>query len=126
LLPLPVGEGWGEGLVLITTDSLGLFVAIATPFIPKYSRRPITIRIRMQPMKRVRHYRAGFQFAGLTQHSRELRLAQTAAEAKLWSLLRNKQLRGFKFRGQHQFGNYIADFYCHEAQLVRGMRWVSA
>jgi len=32
--------------------------------------------------------------------------------------LRNKQLRGFKFRRQHQFGNYIADFYCHEAQLV--------
>jgi very-short-patch-repair endonuclease len=25
---------------------------------------------------------------------------------------------GFKFRRQHQFGNYIADFYCHEAQLV--------
>jgi type I restriction enzyme R subunit len=69
-------------------------------------------------MKRVPHYRGGFQFAGLTQHSRELRLAQTNAEAKLWSLLRNKQLRGFKFRRQHQFGNYIADFYCHEAQLV--------
>ena len=69
-------------------------------------------------MKKVRHYRGGFQFAGLTQHSCELRLAQTAAEAKLWSLLRNKQLRGFKFRLQHQFGNYIADFYCHEAQLV--------
>jgi very-short-patch-repair endonuclease len=33
-------------------------------------------------------------------------------------LLRNKQLRGFKFRRQHQFGNYIADFYCHEAQLI--------
>jgi very-short-patch-repair endonuclease len=25
---------------------------------------------------------------------------------------------GFKFRRQHQFGDYIADFYCHEAQLV--------
>lgn len=27
-------------------------------------------------------------------------------------------MHGFKFRRQHQFGNYIADFYCHEAQLV--------
>jgi NADH:ubiquinone oxidoreductase subunit E len=25
---------------------------------------------------------------------------------------------GFKFRRQHQFGDYVADFYCHEAQLV--------
>ena len=69
-------------------------------------------------MKKLRQYRGGFQFAGLTQSSRELRLAQTAAEAKLWSLLRNKQVCGFKFRRQHQFGNYVADFYCHEAQLV--------
>jgi very-short-patch-repair endonuclease len=69
-------------------------------------------------MNRVRHYRGGFQVAGLTQRARELRLAQTAAEAKLWSYLRNKKLLGFKFRRQHQFGSYIADFYCHEAQLV--------
>jgi very-short-patch-repair endonuclease len=69
-------------------------------------------------MNKTRHYRGGFQFAGLTERARELRTAQTAAEAKLWSLLRNKQLRGFKFRRQHQFGGYIADFYCHEAQLI--------
>ena len=25
---------------------------------------------------------------------------------------------GFKFRRQHQFGRYVADFYCREAQLV--------
>jgi very-short-patch-repair endonuclease len=72
----------------------------------------------MSLMHRPRHYRGGLPTAGLTEHARELRLAQTAAEAKLWSMLRNKQLRGFKFRRQHQFGGYIADFYCHEAQLV--------
>jgi len=27
-------------------------------------------------------------------------------------------LLGFKFRRQHQLGDYIADFYCHEASLV--------
>jgi type I restriction enzyme R subunit len=69
-------------------------------------------------MNRARHFRGGFQFAGLTERARELRESQTAAEAKLWNLLRKKQLRGFKFRRQHQFGGYIADFYCHEAQLV--------
>ena len=50
--------------------------------------------------------------------ARELRANQTEAESCLWSLLRNRQMHGFKFRRQHQFGDYIADFYCHEAQLV--------
>ena len=31
---------------------------------------------------------------------------------------RNRKLLGFKFRRQHQFGDYVADFYCHEAHLV--------
>src|SRR5688500_8940693 len=50
--------------------------------------------------------------------ARELRTNATQAELYLWSKLRNRQLCGFKFRRQHQFGKYIADFYCHEAQLV--------
>jgi type I restriction enzyme R subunit len=65
-----------------------------------------------------RQYRGGFQFGGLVELARELRKKQTSAEALLWELLRNRQLLGFKFRRQHQFGHYIADFYCHEAQLV--------
>ena len=36
----------------------------------------------------------------------------------MWETLRNKQFMGLKFRRQHQFGNYILDFYCHEAKLV--------
>jgi very-short-patch-repair endonuclease len=28
------------------------------------------------------------------------------------------ELLGHKFRRQHQFGKYVADFYCHEAGLV--------
>ncbi len=50
--------------------------------------------------------------------ARELRKKQTPAEGLLWQLLRNRQLLEFKFRRQHQFGDYVADFYCHEAQLV--------
>ena len=65
-----------------------------------------------------RHYRGGYQFAGLVERARELRRKQTPAEELLWQLLRNRQLLGFKFRRQHQYGDYIADFYCHEAQLV--------
>ena len=36
--------------------------------------------------------------------------------ALLWR--KDRQLLGFKFRRQHQFGDYVADFYCREALLV--------
>jgi len=69
-------------------------------------------------MRKLRHYRGGCEFAGLKTLARELRRDQTSAEELLWSLLRNRQLLGFKFRRQHQFGRYVADFYCRNAQLV--------
>jgi type I restriction enzyme R subunit len=65
-----------------------------------------------------RQYRGGYQVTGLVELARELRKRQTSAEGLLWQLLRNRQLLEFKFRRQHQFGDYVADFYCHEAQLV--------
>jgi type I restriction enzyme R subunit len=69
-------------------------------------------------MKRSRHYRGGYQVAGLADLAHDLRINETKAEALLWRCLRSRQLLGFKFRRQHQFGDYIADFYCHEASLV--------
>ena|SRR2546423_14973492 len=65
-----------------------------------------------------RQYRGGYQVTGLVELARELRTKQTSAEGLLWQFLRNRQLLEFKFRRQHQFGDYVADFYCHEAQLV--------
>ena len=65
-----------------------------------------------------RQFRGGYQITGLVELARELRKKQTSAEGLLWQLLRNCQLLEFKFRRQHQFGDYVADFYCHEAQLV--------
>ena len=69
-------------------------------------------------MNEPRQYRGGYEFAGLAELARELRAKQTPAETLLWQLLRNRQLFGFRFRRQHQLGDYIADFYCHEASLV--------
>src|SRR5690349_4547952 len=51
-------------------------------------------------------------------HAGELRRRMTDAEQKLWSLIRNKKLKGKKFRRQHPVGNYILDFYCHECKLA--------
>lgn len=49
--------------------------------------------------------------------TRMLRKKATNAERLLWSLLRNRQCGGFKFRRQYQVGIYVLDFYCHEARL---------
>ena len=48
--------------------------------------------------------------------ARELRKNQTKEESLLWNqFLRQYPLR---FRRQYIIGNYIADFYCHQAKLV--------
>jgi len=51
------------------------------------------------------------------EFAQRLRKMMTLSEKILWEKLRRKQL-GVKFRRQHPFGRYIADFYCHEAKLV--------
>jgi very-short-patch-repair endonuclease len=54
----------------------------------------------------------------LTGLARTLRRGQTTAEAKLWSILRNRQLEGLKFRRQQPIGGYVADFCCEELRLI--------
>ena len=50
--------------------------------------------------------------------TRGLRMRQTDAELRLWLLLRDRRLAGWKFRRQHPIPPYIVDFYCDEARLV--------
>ncbi len=64
------------------------------------------------------HYSAGYDVAGLVEIARELRRRQTPAEQILWELLRHRRFWGLKFRRQHQIGDYVADFYCHQHRLV--------
>ena len=49
---------------------------------------------------------------------KQLRHNLTPAEATLWNMLKNKQLKGRKFRRQHSVGNYILDFYCPSEKLA--------
>ena len=49
---------------------------------------------------------------------KELRNNLTPAEAKLWTLLKGKQLEGRKFRRQFSVANYILDFYCPSENLA--------
>jgi very-short-patch-repair endonuclease len=50
--------------------------------------------------------------------ARELRKNETVAEKKLWTELKKKKIRGFRFRRQHPIKHFIVDFYCHKANLV--------
>ena len=52
----------------------------------------------------------------LTGNAKALRRQMTKEEAKLWYQF----LRLYKprFHRQYVIGNYIADFYCHQAKLV--------
>lgn len=52
------------------------------------------------------------------EHARALRRQLTNAERKLWSILRQRQLDGLKFRRQVPIGPYIADFVCLERRLI--------
>jgi len=49
---------------------------------------------------------------------RHLRNHGTPAEAALWLLLKNCQLRGRRFRRQHSAGPYVLDFYCPAERLA--------
>jgi lysyl-tRNA synthetase class 2 len=54
----------------------------------------------------------------ISRNARPLRRAATAAEQRLWSRLRNRQLGGFKFRRQETIGRCVADFACTECRLI--------
>ena len=47
-----------------------------------------------------------------------LRSHGTPAEARLWTLLKNGQVDGRRFRRQYGVGPYILDFYCPSERLA--------
>ncbi len=49
---------------------------------------------------------------------RALRNNMPQAEIMLWSKLRGRNAKGYKFRRQYSVGPYIVDFYCVELKLA--------
>ena len=47
---------------------------------------------------------------GVRSIAKGLRKQSTDTERQLWRYLRNRQIEGFKFRGQQPIGSYIVDF----------------
>jgi len=50
--------------------------------------------------------------------SRELRRDSTEAEKRLWAILRNRNLDGWKFRRQFTIDSYVVDFCCIAERLI--------
>jgi very-short-patch-repair endonuclease len=53
-----------------------------------------------------------------TALAKALRRNSTEAEKKLWDMLRDRRLEGWKFRRQVPLGSYVVDFYCSKAKLI--------
>lgn len=49
---------------------------------------------------------------------RELRKKSTPQEIIVWSRLKGRKFKNLKFRRQHLFGRYVADFVCLENNLI--------
>lgn len=56
--------------------------------------------------------------SGGATRARTLRRNATDAERKLWAMLRNRQITGWKFVRQFSIDCYFVDFACREAALV--------
>jgi primosomal protein N' (replication factor Y) len=55
---------------------------------------------------------------GTSDRARELRRDATDAERRLWSALRDRRLRGNRFRRQYPIGDYIVDFACTKQRII--------
>jgi len=54
----------------------------------------------------------------MSQLARDLRKRLTPTERILWRLLRDRRLKGLKFRRQFPIGPFVVDFCCYELRLV--------
>ncbi|HWQ26645.1 MAG TPA: type I restriction endonuclease [Chlorobaculum sp.] len=120
--PLPGVEGRSKsGLVKIIGQNhqfLGVNAAIAS-LLRIRKEYAVAATLTPTPLPEVEgQYRGGFYYSGLVERARELRQQQTPAEDIVWELLRDHRFEGLKFCRQHQIGNYIADFFCSEHNLV--------
>lgn len=54
----------------------------------------------------------------LKELAKKLRNDSTLGEVLLWNELKNKQMYGYDFHRQKPLLKYIADFYCHDLDLI--------
>jgi very-short-patch-repair endonuclease len=52
------------------------------------------------------------------RNARRLRRDSTDAERRLWAVLRDRRLAGYRFRRQHPVGDFILDFACTRYRIA--------
>jgi len=50
--------------------------------------------------------------------ARQMRHEPTPTEKMVWNIVRNRQIKGAKFRRQHAIDRFIVDFVCLEKMLI--------
>jgi len=60
----------------------------------------------------------GLHHAEKNEVARRMRREMTVAEMALWQAVRRNKLDGLHFRRQQVIDGFVADFYCHSADLV--------
>lgn len=56
--------------------------------------------------------------AKILERAKELHREMTPAEKILWKGVKTNKLNGLHFRRQQIIHGYIADFYCHQHELI--------
>ena len=69
-------------------------------------------------MRHTRNYKSLPYNPALKKYSKKLRRAGNLSEVLLWNQIKKGKLDGLDFDRQKIIGNYIADFYCAEKQVV--------
>jgi very-short-patch-repair endonuclease len=59
-----------------------------------------------------------FNLRSIKDRRRQLRHNMPEAEAILWSVLKNRQIKGYRFLRQYSFSFYIVDFYCPKLKIA--------
>jgi very-short-patch-repair endonuclease len=54
----------------------------------------------------------------MAQGNTRFNVTGVPAEARLWQVLRNRNIAGAKFRRQFAIDRFLVDFYCSQAALV--------
>ena len=76
------------------------------------------VRVRGQRGKLPQYGKHRTRTTGARDFARQLRNKSTAAEKRLWRLLRDDRFNDFKFRRQYPCGIYFLDFYCTVAKMA--------
>ena len=59
-----------------------------------------------------------YNLPALKVRRRALKKNLTPAEAKFWSLVKNRGFHGYRWRRQFSVGAFVLDFYCPDSRLA--------